>query len=302
MLSIIIRDFNESAVFVNKMLSQCSKINLKKEVIYVSNAPYRDFVKKVESSNLPFLTHFVGNIESSGEALNRGGIASSGDILLFMDSHVCFDESNILRLLDTQARRPMSVIGPAIVSRPNFPECTTGANDKGYGSAFYFSPGRPFDWKWLPPSSTTNEFKIPFVCACSFMIPKQLFDILQKYGGFIGKYQGMNFDEEPFMRLARLGYSTYSEPRAVFGHRYSTLAQNNYYQPDRRSAFDRSRIATIFINVFDEELLEKITRISIPVFGDWYKDFEIVKKDYGWVIMEMQKHAHRIDENWYFRT
>lgn len=300
MLSLIIQEHNEGRERVQKMLEQASMLPMEKEVIYVTSMHYQDFYSKYGPFKYKFGVTVLGNVQSCGAARNAGGQYSSGDTLLYLDSHVCFSPANVDRLLTTLDAHPNAIVAPA-VQAIDFPSCRTEGGAVGHGVAFRFAD-RPFEWVWLPSERQDKEFEVPFVCGCAFAMKKRLFSVLAGVGGFLGAHTGLSWEEEKSMRLWRLGHPTYSEPRAVFGHYYKGYPGHTSWDSHSTAGFYLSRVIGAYINIFDAGLWDHIERMCKQAWGDeWTKSLAYAQQNYSWLRNLMKPHAGKIDERWFLR-
>ncbi len=299
--SIIIQEHLEGREFVQKMLDQVKNIPLSKEVIYVTSMSINDFNKAYGPFNYKFPVSIIGNVQSCGEARNAGGKMALGENLLYMDSHVCFNYDNIKQLFTTLEKHPNAIVAPSIIPIDS-PSCESSAGGEGQGVAFYFEK-TPFEWRWIPSPSSTDEFKSPFVCGCAFSMKKQTFNVLTSYGGFLGAHVGLSWEEEKSMRLWRLGYPTISEPRAKFGHYFKSHPGHKTWDEHSTRGYYLSRVIGIYINVFDPILYSEIETMLKDAWGNEYiKAMEFAKTNYTWLRNLMKPYAKNIDERWFLRN
>ena len=301
MLSIIIQEHNETKEFVHRMLEQVDRlVGMEKEVLYITSLPHEEFLRSYGPFTYSFPISVVGNIQSCGAARDEGGLKAAGDRLLFMDSHVCFTEQGVRRLLDTLDRYSSAVVAPATYPT-EFPECRySGA--PGYGVAFRFRD-RPFEWVWLPPDRTDREFPVPFVCGCVFAMTKDTFSVLQQHGGFLHQHTGLGWEEEATMRLWRLGHPAISEPRASFGHYFKGYPGHRTWDEHSTQGYYQSRITGFYVNVFDRELWGYIENMLIRTWGSEYtKGLEYARRNFTWLRDMMSPYRNNIDERWFLRT
>lgn len=300
LLSIIIQERNEGRPFVRKMVEQVSRLTQSKELIFVTSSKFAEFYSKYGPFNYGFPVSVIGGIHSPGSGRSIGTRAASGEILIYMDCHVCFTPDKINKLLQTLNRHPTAVIAPSLQG-VDFPSC---ASEGGiaYGVSFSFID-QPYRWDWMPPTSNTQEYKTPFVCACQFMANKKTMDHVMSYGGFLTPPTGVGMEEEIFMRLQRLGHEVYLDPTVTMGHMFKGYPGKPQWDEHSGSGWFYPRVASIYVNVFDNELYRKIESISTRVWGDiWYKHLETAKKEYSWLRYQIKPLASKIDENWFFRT
>lgn len=303
-LSFIFQEHNESAAFVRKMITQTTKVPIRSEVIYVTSMRQQDFYNKFGPFEVPVT--IIGNVQSCGEARNQGGRRATGKTLLYMDSHVCFRPDMVTRLLDTLNRHQNAIVAPA-VQAIEFPSCIPDKRTGGIGHGVYFrfnaGKGIPFEWVWEPAQQTQEEFTVPFVCGCAFAMRKDLFSILDKHGGFLSGHQGLSWEEEITFRLWRLGYPTYIEPRAVFGHLYKGYADHPQWDQHSTSGYYTTRTIGFYINVFNKDLWDHIEGMLIRSWGnEYFKNLEYAKKNFTWLRNLMAQRRDAIDERWFLRT
>lgn len=299
MLSIIIQEHNENRAFVQKMVEQASMLPVVKELIYVTSASIKEFTEKYGPFKMP--VSIIGNVQSCGAARNAGGQFASGDTLLYMDSHVCFSPDNVQKLLSTLDRHPDAIVAPA-VQAIEFPSCQVSGGI-GHGVAFRFTPQNPFEWVWLPSERTDMEFTAPFVCGCAFSMRKDLFNVLNSYGGFLGAHTGLSWEEEKSFRLWRLGYPTYIEPRATFGHLYKGYSNHPKWDEHSTQGYFLSRVIGFYVNVFDKSLWDYIEGLLAESWGnEYWKALGFARANYRWLRELMKPHANKIDERWFLRT
>lgn len=291
-LSIIIQEYNEGRDFVQKMVSQAAALTIKKEVIYVTSKGYGEFEKSYGPFQIP--VSIIANVKDRGMARTRGGRFASGDSLLFMDSHVCYDAANLNRLLRTLNENPAALISPAIRSI-DFPSCKSEGGGLGYGVAMGFSKF-PFEWIWTGENKDDKPFEVPFICGCINMMKKKTFDVLNSVGG------GFYWEEEKSMRLWRLGRPTLSEPRAVFGHYFKGQGGHRSADPDSTDGYFKGQLEFMYANIFNQDVWNHIEKMLIAQWGsEYYKNLELAKNRYSWVRAKMLPYRDRIDERWFMR-
>lgn len=299
-LSIIIGEHNESRHHVLKMVDQVSRLNCNKELIFVTSSKINEFHSKFgRLDNYKFPVSVIGGADSCGAGRNVGGFAASGDMLLYMDCHVCFTPDAVARVIATQKVHPEAIVAPSL--QPiEFPECTPSGG-KGHGVAFRFVQS-PFEWVWLPSETEEHEYVSPFICGCAFMMRKDTFNVLNTHGGFLGMHKGLSWEEEISMRLWRLGHPTYVEPRATFGHLFKGYAGHPSWDAHSTAGFYLGRVVGFWVNVFDKSLFSQIESLLIKSWGDeYFKNIEYAKTNYTWLRNLMKPYAHKIDEQWFLR-
>ncbi len=299
-LSIIVVEHNESRSFVQKMFEQVSLLPYTKELIFVTSLPFKEFYTKYGPFKSRFPVSVIGNIQSAGSARTIGAQAASGDRLIFMDCHVCFTSDKVAKLLATLERHKDGVVGPA-VQIIDFPSCKPDGGI-AYGVMFNFLK-YPYEWVWLPPESTESEYRTPFISACQFACKKSTINHLLSYGGFLTPQIGVGMEEEIFMRLQRLGHPVYLDPTVTFGHLFKGYPGKPSWDEHSTKGFYFPRVASIYVNVFDDHIWHQIESICLRSWGDeWTKNLELVKKQYSWLRNLMKPLARKIDERWFFRV
>lgn len=297
-LSIIIQEHSEGKEHVDKMIDQISKISVSHETIFVTSMGEQEFREQYGPFSEPVTV--IGNVQSCGAARNAGAQKAIGRSLLFMDCHVCFDNSNLLTLLNTLNKHPGALVGPTITPI-EFPECTTSGG-LAHGVAFYFDE-TPFEWKWLHAPTVTEEYSAPFICGCAFVMRKTTYNVLSEYGGFLDRHIGLSWEEEKSMRLWRLGHATYVEPRAQFGHLFKGYGDHPKWDNHSTTGYHLSRVIGIWINVFDEDLFNHIKKLCIETWGQeiWDYNSNIAEKEFSWLRNKLKPMKDKIDEDWFLR-
>jgi len=297
-LSVIIQEHNEGKEFIDKMISQVLDISIDHETIFVTSMNANEFIQKYG----PFdsKTRVIGDVQSCGAARNAGATAAIGRSLLFMDCHVCFENDDLLTLMNTLNVHPGALVGPSITP-VEFPECTTEGGS-AHGVAFYFDEV-PFEWKWLHAPTLEKEFEAPFICGCAFVMRKTTFNVLSEYGGFLDRHIGLSWEEEKSMRLWRLGHATYVEPRAQFGHLFKGYGDHPKWDEHSTLGYHMSRVIGAYINVFDEELWDHIEKLCIKEWGKeiWEYHLNLARAEFSWLRNKMAPFKDKIDEDWFLR-
>lgn len=300
MLTIIIKEHLEGREFVTRILEQVSALRLLKEVQFVTSSPYDRFVADygINPKDFEFPLYITGNIHSSGGACNTGAKLSNGSELLFLDTHVCFNDEEVSRLLETLRIHPDAVIGAA--TQPiEYPSCTISGGI-GYGVVHRFVD-RPFEWVWISPEITDRESLVPSTVGASMVMARSTYKKLAQFGGFID-VPGVAFEEEANMRLARLGHPTYIEPRSVFGHYFKGYPGHRSQDAHSQQGYHLSHVIGFYLNVFNPELYNYIDTMLRKTWGNEYeKSMRIAVEQYSWLRKKLEPYANAIDENWYFR-
>jgi len=302
MLSIIIKEHNEGREFVTRMLEQVSTLQVDKEVQFVTSALYDKFLSEyhIDLKGYDFPIYVTGDIQSTGGACNVGAKLSNGSELLFLDSHVCFNNEKVNRLLSTLRLHPNAVIGAA--TQPiEYPSCTVASSGIGYGVAHRFVD-RPFEWIWVLPETIEHESVVPSTLGASFLMTRSTYQELARFGGFITVPSGASFEEEASIRLARLGHPTYVEPRSVFGHYFKGQPSHRSQDEHMQKGNHLSYIIGFYLNVFNPELYNYIDAMLRKTWGTEYeKNMQTAIEQYSWLRRKLEPFANRIDENWYLR-
>lgn len=297
-MSIVIAEHNEGKEFVNKMIEQTSSLEMIHETIFATSMTEEGF----RVAYGPFAEDIVvlGNVMSTGAAINAGALAAKSRSILFVDCHVCFTEQDLVYLLNSLDTHPSAVISPGIYP-VNFPDCTA-IGSVGYGAAFHFDK-TPFEWRWLTPVTLQEPYTVPFIAGCALIMRRSTFDRLNEFGGFLSDLTGILWDEEASMRLWRLGHPSYIDPRAQFGH----LFVGSESRPDTstRDYNDSTLVKVVgaYVNVFDRQLWNHIEKLCIDSWGNeiWYHDLAIAQSNYVWLRRQMWQFKNVINEEWFFR-
>lgn len=286
MLSIIIKEHQERPDHIKKMLTQINNLNMEKELLFVTSMDTCAF-DRYNSSQYNYDIRIIPNIMSCGSAVNIGVESANTENVLILDSHVCCDNQNVKRLIDTLEEYPTCIITPGI-RHVDFPDCES--NNDGYvahGGKIKISKDG-FQWIWLD-SKEKGAVPIPLACACAFMVKKNTFE----------KLKGIKFDfeEERSMRLWRLGHPTLCETRAVFGHwfRPAGLMSNT-----QKQNWFSERVASLYINVLEKDNWNKLERILSKSWGKlWYDGISYAKENYQRLRDEMVQNKDKMNENWF---
>ena len=302
MISFCLQEHEETQGFVKRMLDLVAAIQQRKEMLIATSASYEEFMAKYGSVlkmyDLPI--RVFGGIDSCGAARNVCARNAIGEDIIFCDMHVCFTEKDVSRLLATLAEHKNAVVGPAI-QPGEFPSCEASPGGKAHGVAFRFVD-RPWEWVWIPADTTEHEFHVPFVCGCAYAMKKQTFNLLARYGGFLHSLKGLGAEEEFGMRLWRVGGGVYIEPRAVFLHYFKGYSGHAGWDEHSTSGFYESRVAAIYINVFERDLFEHIAELCEKHWGaEWDKNLRIAGRRWNWLRDKLEPYRDRIDEKWFFR-
>ena len=289
----------ESVGFVRAMLDQAASLSQQIEVIIATSMSENGFYVKYGPFRYNFPIRVLGGLNSCGAARNAGGVVARGSDLFFMDCHVCFKPESVNRVIETLHQNPSSVVAPALTPI-EFPTC-----DKPGGIAYgvvYMFGGDSFAWTWLPAESMNKEFPVPFVCGCMFALKKDVFNKLQSYGGFLSSHIGLSWEEEATMRLWRLGHSTLTEPRAVFGHYFKDYPGHSSKGVYDLEDWHKDFAAGAYINIFNPDVWEYVNNLSLRKWGSkWSDAMKFAEKNYTWLRTMMKPYSGRIDEKWFLR-
>ena len=299
-VTFIIGEHREGREWISKMLDQVEELPMKREAIIVTSADYYDFMTSYDSFHeYNFPIRVIGNQRSCGGGRNTGGLNAAYEYLIWVDAHVCFTPEDIFRLIETLDAHPGDVVGPAVVVS-EFPGCEVSGG-KAHGVRFSFVD-TPFRWEWIPAETEEHEFEVPMVCGCAFSMSKEAFLLLSRYGGFLHSKRGLGAEEEFGMRMWRLGRKVWIEPRAKFGHYFKGYEGHRSWDEHSASGFYESRVAAIYINVFNKDLCNHITEICSRHWREeWDKNLQIAREKYRWLREKLRILKNNIDERWFFR-
>lgn len=292
MLSIIVKEHNESEDKIGKMIDQASYIPFKKELIIATSKKTDDFLDLYNIDQYNFPIKAVTGTSDAGNGAFLGALESKGDNLLIMDCHICYQPQETAILIDTLEKNPDSIVTPGI-SIVDFPSCNVKViGAVGYGVKFRISNKKPFEWVWLPKKFDT-PYMVPIACGGAIAMKKGTFNDLFKYGGMKTAF---DFEEEKSARLAKLGHHTLIDPRVIFGHWFKTSIA-----PQMAKNWYKSRAAALYINTLDDNRWEKINEILTRSWGPlWINVLEDVYRDYTVIRNNLMKYKDSINENWYF--
>ena len=163
MLSIVVKEHNETVDKIGRIIEQASNIPIEKELIFVTSKTASEFsyiLETLSSERYNLTIRYIPSIKNSGEAVTLGAQYSRGDNILVIDCHVCFSPDDTIMLIDTLERNPDSMVTPGIY-HTDFPSCIVSNNKIvddtaiGYGSRIRISSGNSFEWIWLPKQKDT---------------------------------------------------------------------------------------------------------------------------------------------------
>jgi len=300
-VTFIIGEHREGREWISKMLDQVEELPMKREAIIVTSADYPFFIGSDNSSfhKYSFPVRVIGSVQSCGEGRNVGGSNAGYENLIWVDAHVCFTLPDVLKLIETLDAHPKDAVGTAI-QVGEFPSCkVTGGT--AHGVAFRFVE-RPWEWLWLEGKTEEHEYRGPMVCGCAYAMKKSTFELLRSYGGFLHSERGLGAEEEFGMRLWRLGRKVWMEPRSKFIHYFKGYEGHRDWDEHSTSGFYESRVAAIYINVFNKDLCNHITEICSRHWREeWDKNLQIAREKYRWLREKLRILKNNIDERWFFR-
>lgn|GEM_PF-1558547 len=178
-----------------------------------------DFLNSESHKGVHLIT--LDNSVGVAKARNIGALKSSGEYIVFIDSHMLVQDPHWLRELADQLRRPE--IGAASlkirsVLRPHMVLYIYSIGDLTLEPA------------WFAPRSYTDIQEAPAIPGACFGIRREVFEETE---GFDGNFRKWGREEiEYSLRLWRLGYQLVMSPRAAIAHRFKFDAagkpQQNY--------------------------------------------------------------------------
>lgn len=301
MLSIIVKEHEETPDKIDGMILQISKIPIRKELIFSTSKKTSEFLSEHGKviDQYDFDIGAVYNKEkNSGYSYTLGCLNAKGDNLLVLDCHICCPPQLVSILIDTLEKNPYTIVTPGI-NDVDFPSCSLRENTGiGYGFKVKISNEKLFEWIWLPKYQET-PYTVPLSCGGAFAMKSYLFDVLYSQGGF---RQAFDFEEEKSMRLWRMGFPTIVEPRAVFGHWFkphmASVQADNWY---------KMRVVALYCNLLDQNSWNRAEKILSKAWGKlWYDNLEYAKTNYSWlrdtmIEVDMNVGNHNI-ENWFIEV
>ena len=142
-------------------------------------------------------------------ARNAAALQARGEILIFLDAHMNLPRGWWQPVAALLASPSVGAAQPCIAG------IELGGN-RGYGERF---KGADLTLEWLPRTAT-HPYQIPILCGCCFAVRRDLF---LRVGGLDGGMIGWGSEDCEFsVRLWRLGYEVWIEPRVVVGHLFRT--------------------------------------------------------------------------------
>jgi GT2 family glycosyltransferase len=144
-------------------------------------------------------------------ARNAGALEARGENLVFLDAHMKLPRGwwePVVELLSIPG------VGAA---QP----CITDVHNPGPGGFGERFRGPDLTLEWLPRKSD-SPYSIPVLCGCCFAVRRSLF---LKVGGLDGGMIGWGSEDCEFsLRLWRLGYEAWIDPRVAVGHLFRKRA------------------------------------------------------------------------------
>ncbi len=196
------------------------------EIIIVDDASHKKLADEIRPEAA---VHILRNPERRGLAktLNEGAKRAAGEILIFLDAHVCFSKNWIAKLLSYKDLLKNTVIGTAIqpiYGLKEFRKQISGRGNKDFrpGEIYYGhrligfpEPAIHYNFDRL----NTEIFQVPYIASCAFAITKDLFF---KLGSFEHELTGFGsiLDLEFCMRAWALGCEVAVIPSIVCYHCY----------------------------------------------------------------------------------
>ena len=298
MITFIIKEFNEGFERVSTMIEQLNAVNytIPLHLIFVSGSPFHALSWIQSSADFP--VRIVGNVKSSGGAINTGALLAppSSDALIIFDCHICFSTPTIARMINTLTRYPNSLVGFAIRSS-TFPGCEY--EERTHYGVTLRVVDFPFEWVWLPPHPDEDVFEVSMVDGCAFALKPPVFRHLYEYGGFLSDYYGVGWEEEAGIRLWRIGNSVRCDTKAVVGHMFKSS-----WSSESTRGWLVSRCQGIVANIFDTELYDQVCAVCENYWGQEHfrKELKRAEEKVGWIRRKLEPLKERIDERWFLRT
>ncbi len=298
MISYIIQEHQEGREFINTMLSQIEELKGTKEVIFVTSANAEKINIKREDYDYPIRIFY--SVQSPGRGRTVGGENAIGDYLLFLDCHICLTQEAVDRLIQTMAANKDAAVGAAI-DVGDFPVCNISPGAYGHGVCFTFKT-QPWEWTWIPATELNHEFIVPCCCCCAFGMNRQLFSILDRYGGFIYPRTGVGIEEEFGIRLWRLGGRVLVEPRSKMSHYFKGYTGHTSQDTHSQAGYIEARCIATYVNVFNPMLWAHIENLCINTWGSkWYDGIDVARTSWGWLRAKMEPYKDKINETYFFR-
>ncbi len=290
MLSIIVKEHEESVEHIRGMIYQAANIPLEKELIIATSRKSENFLSLYDIDKYNFPIKAATGTINAGNGVYLGVLASRGDNLLILDCHICYPPKDTLTLLDTLEKNPNSLVTPGI-NIIDFPSCKIKAQGDGYGVKFRMSEKSAFEWIWLTKQGN-YPYQVPIACGGAVIMKRHTFDDLYIHGGMEAAF---DFEEERSIRLARLGHFSIVEPRVVFGHLFKTTMT-----AAMSKNWHRSRAAVLYINTLDDKRWEIINERLTRHWGiSWISVLEEVYRKYTYLREDLRNYGDPIDENYF---
>ena len=194
------------------------------EIVVVDDASAESVAARV-GEHAAIVHHRCAVRQGVAKARNLGALRARGDVLIFLDAHVCFSAQS-LAILRNSARSATSGIRGCTVrivyDEPTFAELARRHADFDpvqepdyYGWRFEFQPQPHVVVNRI--CRNADAFAVPFVGACALAIRRELF---QDLGGFDGGLTGYGSfeDAELALRCWSLGHDVQVVPQAICCH------------------------------------------------------------------------------------
>lgn len=155
------------------------------------------------------------------QARATGARVSSGDLLIFVDSHMIFPKNWLDEMLNAHALHPNAVLCPISSDIEDDAEVTREGGHWGTNADLYTHPEKGLTAIWAPLDArdATEAVRTPSLMGACYAVSRR---VLHALGGWAMGLRGWGFDEEFIsVRAWLLGYEVRLVPSTHAGHRYT---------------------------------------------------------------------------------
>ncbi len=277
-MSVIIPSLNEGANLEDTVLGMIGTTTSSDYEVIVINSGGTE-VSRIRDLKSVFVFDSATRL-SPAQAKNAGATKASGEILLFADAHLSFQDGWDERLLD-DCRSEDGIVSP----------CITRMGDEEEGGCGFMWSGLDMKVRWLPVSSPGLK-DIPFAGGACMAIRKKTFDGIDRFDPD-NRSWGME-DAEISLRAWTLGRRVTCDSSVRVAHKFRTAQPYTVSWKDLH--YNRMRLC--FIHFGSERLAKYIKHVvKVPDFDATIR--EVLGSD----VLErrdriFERRVH--DDDWFF--
>lgn len=256
------------------------KTTLPFEVIVVDNHSSDGCCDFLTTRNHHRLTLLQEKQNGIAKARNTGASVAKGDVLIFCDGHLLFEDNWMEHLIEPIQQGRADATNPCIV------DCK---NPKRMG--FGYTWGENLTINWNPGLSI--PFPSPFLAGGCLAIKSEVF---QKIDGFDRAFRGWGYDDQEIsLKLWLFGYRCLIQPRVKISHYFRTSAPP-YPMHNEDIYFNLLRMAYLH---FKQERIERCKQLIQEVKID-----ELEKQVLASNVMETREKYRSLrtyDDDWFMK-